>query len=187
MKRAITLLILALGCMQIGASKSNSPHRDESAQPPSWYVTDIGEQVVEDDGADGIVSADGMWYSTGSSKSDQLIAPIAVKILCSRTMNACRESDATIAMGILQPDWTEYAVSVWNRDRIVAEDANQGPCRISHRLVVDFKSRTVALTDFPSQVTSSACKYYRNAKSYILHGGQAMLIPTPTYDPLKER
>lgn len=187
MNRAIALLMLTFGCLQIGASKSDSPHKDEPVQPPSWFVTDLGEQVVDDDTDMGIVSAQGMWYSTSSAKSEQLIAPISVKILCSRTMNTCRESDATMAMGILQSDTTDYEVSLWDKDRIVAEDADEGPCRISHRLVIDFQSRTITLTDLPSQVTSADCKYYRNAKSYILHGGQAMLIPTPTYNPLKQK
>lgn len=154
----------------------------------SWYITDTGTKVVRFDfeSADGYLPIEGMWYSTSANKEKQLIAPIAVKIGCSKSVHLCREVDATIAMGILQPDTTDYEVSAWDEDHIVAEDSDEGPCKISHRLLVSFKSKTVTLTDLPSQVDTAACNSYRDANSYILHGGQVMLTQSVHYDPLEK-
>jgi hypothetical protein len=127
----------------------------------------------------------GMRLSDAQDK--QLIAPIVVNIKCSKSVALCREVDATVAMGILQPDTTDYAISIWNAERIVAEDSDEGPCKITHRLIVDFKSKTVTLTDLPSQVDTKECSSYRDANSYILHGGQVMILPSATYDPLKDK
>jgi hypothetical protein len=135
----------------------------------------------------GEISVDGMWYATSSIREKQLIAPIAVKIDCSRPIKICREIDATIAMGILQPDTTEYVISVWNGDQLIAEDSDEGKCNITHRLAMDFKSKTVTLTDLPSQVDTAECRMYKDANSYILHEGQVMLFPPASYAPLAIR
>jgi hypothetical protein len=189
MKSLFLLFLLSLIYGQADQNKANrletQPNAEQSNEAPDWYITDTGIEVVDGDGSGGYFLVEGMWYATSSIKDKQLTAPIAVKIACSRQVNICRESDATIAMGILQPDLTDYDVSVWNRQRIVAEDSDEGPCKISHRLVIDFKSKTVTLTDLPSQVQTTECKHYRDANSYILHGGQVMLVPTPRYNPLK--
>jgi hypothetical protein len=165
----------------------------QTAQPeyppaePSWYITDTGTKVVHFDGKDDYLPIHGMWYSTSAAKEKQLIAPIVVRIGCGKTVAICREVDATVAMGILQPDVIDYVISSWSVERIDAEDSDEGPCKITHRLVVDFKSKTVTLTDLPSQVDTTECKMYRDANSYILHGGQVMLFPPANYHPLEKK
>jgi hypothetical protein len=183
MKRYAVAVFLAVSACAL--AQTASPKGTPTG--PSWYVTDTGIKVVDDNGKDGEFLADGMWYATSSIRDKQLIAPIAVKIECGKSAATCREIDATIALGILHPDMTEYAISIWNTQRIVAENSNEGPCKITHRLVVDFKSKTVTLTDLPSQVDTSECKRYRDANSYILHGGQVMLVPPASYDPLASK
>ena len=184
MKRYAVAVFLAVSTCTVAQT---AQPKSEPKQP-YWYVTDTGTKVLYDgeDGKDGILLADGMWYATSSIRDKQLIAPISVKIQCGKSVGICREFDAT-AMGILQPDMTEYVVATWNSERIVAEDSEEGPCKISHRLVVDFKSKTVTLTDLPSQVGNAECKSYRDANSYILHGGQVMLFPLANYDPLAKK
>jgi hypothetical protein len=176
----VFLAVSALALAQTAQSKG-------TVIAPSWYITDTGIKVLDDDGKDGILLADGMWCATSSIRDKQLIAPIAVKIECGKSAATCREIDATIAFGILHPDMTEYAISIWNTQRIVAEDSNEGPCKITHRLIMDFKSKTVTLTDLPSQADTKECKMYRDANSYILHGGQVMLFPSASYDPLAQK
>lgn len=156
-------------------------------QHSAWYITDLGSKVIDIPESFGGISVDGMWYATSSIRDKQLIAPIAVKIDCSRPVKICREVDATVAMEILQPETTDYAISKWNRDQLIAEDTDEGKCDITHRLVMDFQSQTVTLTDLPSQVDSAECRMYKDANSYILHGGQVMLYPPATYDPLEKK
>jgi hypothetical protein len=183
MKRYVVTAFLAVSAF--AAAQTAQPKDTPSA--PYWYITDTGTKVLLDDGIDGAVFIDGMWYATSTIRDKQLIAPIVVRIECGKSAATCREIDATVAMGFLKPDMTEYAISVWDAERIVAEDADEGPCKITHRLVVSFKSKTVTLTDLPSQVDTKECNSYRDANSYILHGGQVMLFPPANYHPLEKK
>jgi hypothetical protein len=177
---AVFLIVSVCGFSQTTQSKNTS-------NVPSWYITDTGAKVVHFDGTADYISVDGMWYATSAIPNKQLIAPIVVKIECTKSAAVCREVDATVAMGILRPDTTDYAISTWTAERIAAEDSDEGACKISHRLVVDFKSKTVTLTDLPSQVDTPECKMYKDANSYILHSGQVMLFPWARYDPLAKK
>ena len=173
-----------LSSVQVAGQASTKP----APHPPSWYITDLGTKVVDsDDGPSGYVVVQGMWYATSSIKEKQLIAPISVRIWCDKDEGVCREIDATVAFGVLNPDLTDYAISAWTRQNIVAEDAAEGACKVTHRLVVDFQSKTVTLTDLPSQVDTKECHMLKDANSYILHGGQVMLYPWATYEPLEKK
>lgn len=140
---------------------------------PSWVKTEIPLNVSKIESI-GLVLAEGFWQSTDKSSDKQLISPIAVKIECSRDQNVCRESDATVLVGILQPSTSEFSISTWNHDGIVTDDADEGNCAIGHRLSIDFKSNSVIVTDYPKKVSGSDCKAFQNANSYALHGGQIM-------------
>jgi hypothetical protein len=180
-------LLSAIGCRQGSSKGSDMTVAHAAEQHPSWYITDLGTKVIDLPELFSGISVDGMWYATSSIRDKQLIAPIAVKIDCSRPVKICRENDATVAMGILRPDTTDYTISIWNRDQLIAEDTDDGKCKITHRVVMDFKSQTVTLTDLPSQIDSKECKLYQDANSYILHRGQVMLFPPATYDPLAKK
>lgn len=181
----ILVVVARFGLLPIPASGQSSAK--PASEAPSWYITDLGTEVVDSDRPSGYMYVQGMWYATSSIKEKQLIAPIAVKISCYKGGNTCREVDATVAMGILEPDLTDYAISAWTRRHIVAEDTDEGKCKITHRLVVDFQSKTVTVTDLPSQVDTKECQMYRDANSYILHGGQVMLYPWAVYDPRRKQ
>jgi hypothetical protein len=192
MERTMRNVYLSLLAVVAGFSFSPVPVSGQTStkpapDPPSWYITDLGTKVVDVNGPSGYVYVQGMWYATSSIEDKQLIAPIAVKISCDKDGNTCREMDATVAMGILEPDITDYVISTWTREHVVAEDTDERACKITHRLVVDLQSRTVTLTDLPSQVDTKECRMYRDANSYILHGGQVMLYPSATYEPLRKR
>jgi hypothetical protein len=120
----------------------------------------------------GWVSAKGFWQSTDPSSDKQLAEQIAAKIECSRDEKVCRESDATVFMGLVDPDSNEYAISSWTSSGIVADDTNEGPCAIGHRLSIDFKSNSVVVTDYPKKLGgSNDCAPFQTANSYSLHGG----------------
>jgi len=180
-------LLSAIGCRQVFSKTADTPAAHAAEQHSSWYITDIGTEVIDFPEVFGGISVDGMWYATSSIKDKQLLEPIAVKIDCSRPVKICREIDATTAMGILKPDTTDYAISTWNSDQLIAEDSNEGKCNVTHRLVMDFQSKTVTLTDLPSQVDTKECRMYRDANSYILHRGEVMLFPPADYDPLGKK
>lgn len=123
-------------------------------------------------GDDGTASADGFWVSTDTSKDNQLAEQIAVNITCSRAENVCRETDAVLFGGILQPQSEEYQISKWNRTGIIADDTDEGPCGIGHRLSINFPNNSVTVTDYPKKVGERAdCKPFQTANSYSLHGG----------------
>ena len=178
-------LMIVAGFYILPVSSGSQASTKAAPEAPSWYITDLGTKLVYPDQPNGYIYVKGMWYATNLVKEKQLIAPIAVKITCNKDRNNCQEIDATVAMGILQPDTTDYEISTWTREQIVAEDTDDGTCKITHRLVLNFQSKTVTVTDLPSQVDTKECKIYGDANSYILHGGQVMLYPWATYDPLK--
>lgn len=132
--------------------------------------------------------AQGFWQSTSASKDKQLVFPIAVKISCDRGEKICREVDAAVQLGILQPILLEYQISNWTDAGIVADDVDEGDCGIGHRLAIDFKSDSVTVTDYPKKLSGSAnCKPFQDANSYALHGGQIMLYPPAEWDPLAKK
>lgn len=132
--------------------------------------------------------AQGFWQSTSTSKDKQLVFPIAVKISCDRGEKVCREVDAAVQLGILEPILLEYEVSTWTGTGIVADDVDEGECGIGHRLAIDFKGNSVTVTDYPKKLSSTAnCKPFQDASSYALHGGQIMLYPPAAWDPLAKK
>lgn len=120
----------------------------------------------------GRASAEGFWVSTETSKDKQLIPQIAAEIVCTRSEKTCRENDAALFMGLLQPQSEEYEISTWNRTGIVADDTDEGPCAIGHRLSINFASNSVTVTDYPKKSGGGAdCKVFQTANAYSLHGG----------------
>lgn len=189
---AFVLILLCAAACAVFAPRFNKANQATSivhaaVESPSWYITDLGPKTIREDGSDGGVTVDGMWYATSSIKDKQLVDPIAVKIDCDRAVHICREFDATVSMGMLKPDSDDYKITSWTAKRILAVDADEGKCNVTHRLVMDFTSRTVTLTDLPSQVDTDECRRLRDANSYVLHKGGVMLYPPANYDPLAKR
>jgi hypothetical protein len=159
--------------------------RDVSAgffQPPKFtHTAEIPLTLSHYDGARwASAHATGYWQATDPSKDKQLASTIVAEINCSkdRDEQICRESDAALFMGLLQPQTEEFQVSSWTPNGIVADDDdNSSSCGIKHRLSIDFDSKSVIVTDYPTKVSSSEnCKGFQNANSYSLHGGSIALI-----------
>lgn len=136
-----------------------------------WSKSEIPLHVINDNRI-GWAEAEGFWQSTNASEGQQLAEQIAAKIECTRAESVCRESDAVVFMGTLEPDSHEYAISSWTSAGIVADDNDEGACAIGHRLTIAFKSNSVIETDYPKKVVSmEICKVSQNASSYALRGG----------------
>ena len=108
--------------------------------------------------------------------------PIAVTISCTESNMTCRESQASVVLGLLKADLVEYDISSWTENAVVAN--NKGDCGIGHRLSLDFKSNSVTVTDYQKRVLGGDCQPVQDANSYALHGGGLMLSPPPFWDPL---
>lgn len=150
-------------------------HNDE------WEKTDIPLTVTNNESL-GIVDTEGFWQSTDSSKDRQLFDQIVAKIECTRGERVCKETDAEVFGGMLQPNSHEYSISTWTRDGIMADDTDEGSCAIGHRLAINFQSNSVIVTDYPKKSGGNAlggavpCTALQNAYTYALHGG-GVLIP----------
>jgi hypothetical protein len=118
------------------------------------------------------VHAEGFWDATDSSKDRQLAELIAVKLDCNSSEKMCREQDAQLFGGLLQPDSVEYAISKWDGAGIVADGPEKGLCGIGQRLSINFASNSVIVTDYPTKDGGRAdCKPFQTANSYSLHAG----------------
>ncbi len=100
----------------------------------------------------GYVSAEGHWRPTDNAPDKQLVNKIAVKLRCEREQHVCREIDASLFMGVLTPDLTEYEISSWTDTGIVADASDDSECGIGNRLSIDFKANSVIVTDYPKKV-----------------------------------
>jgi hypothetical protein len=190
MKNTVALLtLLAL----VGLSYKIGRSRDETvvhaAEASKWAKVEIPRNVYHHESRAlpnaGIAGAEGFWQSTSASKDKQLVSPVAVKISCTRSDKTCTESEASVVFGVLKADLLEYDVTSWTEEGVVADDTDEGNCGIGHRLSLDFKSNSVTVTDYPKKVTSSDnCQAFQDANSYVLQGGNLVLDPPATWDPL---
>jgi hypothetical protein len=157
-------------------------HVAPASEVPKWYVTEIPLTVshYELPGYE-YASADGFWKSTSTSKDKQLMDVIAVKLSCVREEQKCREADASMFMGIMEAQLSDYDITSWTKDGIVADDSDK--CN-RHTLAIDFKANSVTVTDYPLKQSggNSVCKPLHDAYSYALHGGQLQLFPPPSSD-----
>jgi len=177
---ALALLAAAGLSLEFGRAQEGTVPAGEA---PKWAKVETPLKVYDDEHA-GYASAEGFWQSTSPSREKQLAFPVAVKIICTRSKMSCEELEASVViLGALSADLTEFAISRWTRDRIVAE-APEGDCAVGHRLSLDFRSNNVTVTDYPKRVLAGDCKPYQDTNSYLLHGGYLMLRPPPTWDPL---
>jgi hypothetical protein len=181
----LALLVLLVLAYSVGNLRSWSEvvHAD---QPPSsrWTKVEVPLTVRHEDRV-GLAYAQGYWQATSLSKDKQLLSPIAVKIECNKLDKSCRESEATVFLGVLQADLLEYDITSWTTNGIVADDTDEGNCGIGHRLSLDFKSNSVTVTDYPKKVTTDKnCQAFQDADSYTLRGGQLVLYPPAPWDPL---
>ena len=189
-KRIIPLavLLVVLGLHYDGAHSINQGVVTLAEEPPrpKWAKIEIPLRVSHYDNL-GLASAQGFWQSTSQSKDNQLLSPIAVKILCNNSEKTCKESEATVFLGVLQADLLEYEITNWTAEGIVADDTDEGACGIGHRLSLDFKANSVTVTDYPKKVsTGKNCQPFQDANSYSLRGGQLMLYPPAAWDPLEK-
>lgn len=193
----VFMLLLSVFSCNRGALRSESGNVAHAAEPQAakWFKNEIPLTVhVSVDpaiprigyGGHGSASANGFWQSTSTEKGKQLVWPIAVKIECDREAKVCRETDATVQLGFLQPDEVEYEISSWSEHGIVADDADECNRR---SLAIDFKTNSVTVTDYPIKKVQgdSDCKPLHEAYSYALHGGQLQLYPPAPWNPLGKR
>jgi hypothetical protein len=176
----LTLLSVAGLSYESGHLRNGTVQADET---PKWAKIGTPLKVFDHEDV-GYASTEGFWQSTSSTKDKQLVYPIAVKITCTRASMTCDESEASVViLGALSADLTEFDISSWTKDGIVA-DGPEGNCAIGHRLSLDFNSNSVTVTDYPKRVLDGDCMPFQDANSYALHGGYLMLRPPPTWDPL---
>jgi len=178
----LALLALMGISYKLGLSRNSEvAHAEEISR---WTKVEIPLNLSHEDRL-GLANAQGFWQSTSTSKDKQLAFPVAVKIECDMSERICRESQASVLLGVLQADLLEYDITSWTAEGVVADEADEGECGIGHRLSLDFKSNSVTVTDYPKRVTTNAnCKPFQDASSYSLHGGQLMLYPPAPWDPL---
>jgi hypothetical protein len=181
----LAALIAVSFITQHKGAEPNITYADERAK---WVKTEMPLTIYHHESRAlnaGYASAEGFWQSTSSSKDKQLVSPVAVKIECTRDDKTCKESEATVLLGVLKADLLEYTITSWTEDGIAADDNDEGSCGIGHRLSLDYKSNSVTVTDYPKKVTTSQdCKPFQDANSYSLRGGGLMLIPPAIWDPL---
>jgi hypothetical protein len=179
---AFLALLFLLGCSRgNGRADSNGVVHAAEAPPAKWVKNEIPLTVFRDEGRGyGSASARGFWQSTSADKGKQLAWPIAVKIECDREAKVCREADATVQLGLLEPELVEYEISSWNGSGILADDTEE--CN-RHSLAIDFKTNSVTVTDYPIKKGDSVCKPLHDANSYALHGGQLQLYPPAPWNP----
>jgi len=187
MKKLFGLLMLLciLGCNR-GSSRPASANVVQAAETPvpKWIKNEIPLTVFRHEVRGyGRASAEGFWQATSTEKDKQLVWPIAVKIECDREPKVCRETDAVVQLGLLQPESVDYEISSWTSTGILADDSDE--CN-RHSLTIDFKTNSVTVTDYPVKKVQgdSICKPLHEAYSYSLHGGQLQLYPPPAWDPL---
>jgi hypothetical protein len=144
---------------------------------PQWTETDIPLDIQNDSFGGGYVSAEGHWQSTDPDPSQGLFGQIAAKIICQRDQGTCEETDAQMMMGVLQPGTHTYQVSKWTKDGIIADDNDEGACKLGHRLSIDFGAHSIIVTDYPTSTSvTEFCKSFQTASSYALRGGDVMLM-----------
>jgi len=183
-KKAIpAALLLTVLCTLRSGTEVKVVRADDK---PKWTKAEIPLTVDHDDKL-GIATAEGFWQATSTESDRQLISPIAVKISCDRSEKICRESDATVLVGVLKADLLEYDVSSWNDKGVVADDNDAGKCGIAHRLSLDFKSNSVTVTDYPKKTsTDDECKGLQDANSFALRGGELVLYPPVGWGPVEK-
>lgn len=84
-------------------------------------------------------------------------------------------------------DVSEYEVTSWNNDRIVAKNDNDGICEVQHTLVItllkftnsdkNMRNASVTVTDVPTKLTGgldNSCSALQTA-TYELHGGRNVI------------
>jgi hypothetical protein len=142
---------------------------------PKWTKTEFPLKVFH---LNQFASAEGYWVSTDPSPDKQLVGQTAVKIECTQYDHVCRENDASMFIGVLEPGTQEYEISSWTDTGIEADEIGSGRCGIGHKLSIDFATNSVLVTDYPTKVDKSdsknpflSCKPFQNANSYVLHGG----------------
>jgi len=124
-------------------------------------------------------SAEGYWKAMDDSPGKQLVSNVAVKISCERDEGLCKESQASMFMGLVKPDLVEYKTSSWTAEGIVADndDDDLSNCPLRHRLTIDFKSNSVIVVDYPKTSSDKPeCKAVNSASSYTLQGGSMGIL-----------
>ncbi len=188
--RKILALLASLAvvglCYKIGRSRNDTVAY--AAETSKWTKVEIPLSVYHHESRarnSGYAGAEGFWQSTSPSKDKQLVFPVAVKISCTRYNENCTESEASVVFGVLKADLLKYEIMSWTEQGVVADDTDEGNCGIGHRLSLDFQSNSVTVTDYPKKVTSSEnCRPFQDANSYALQGGNLVLDPPATWDPL---
>jgi hypothetical protein len=144
--------------------------------PPKWIEAKSPLRITRDESI-GWVTADGYWEPIDPSPEKRLISKIAAKIDCTRSEGICREIDAEITVGALASDSSEYRISAWDDDGIVAEGEKDAACSIGNKLMIDFKANSISVIDYPKKIeTTDFCKAFQIVNSYTLRGGTYMLM-----------
>jgi hypothetical protein len=143
--------------------KSDAPLKIERSQP-------------------GYVRTDGYWLLLSSDPKNQIAWPTVVHLNCDRSEKTCIETYASVENGVLKVDSSEYRISRWDQNGVEADGLNEGLCDIGHRLVLDYKTNSVTLTDYPKHTsTNDLCKAVQQPNTYVLQGGKLSLNPAPEW------
>ncbi len=170
-------------CVQVEVDTS-SPNwsyalRDVSAgffQPPKLVHAETSLTISHDERF-GMAYTTGYWVATDSDPGKQLASTIVADIRCDKSEHVCRESDATLFIGLLQPQTQEFEITSWTSHGIVADDESNSTCGMNHRLSINFDAPSAVLTDYPNNVGDiKTCKSLQAANSYSLHGGSIAMV-----------
>lgn len=191
---AVTTIITAImfliaGCQTKPVSPSELVKQPQPAQAQSERaVWRISERPFTDlnfrascGGGNCIFYAKGMWKSSTGKPGSELSDPISVTINCDKGEKQCIEIEASVdRVGFLDSNQTEFRVSSWSEDQIVATVV-AGLCDIGQQLVIDLPGKTTILRIYPTKEPSSKpndpCAIFSDRNSYVLHGGHWQLQP----------
>lgn len=171
------LSFILIGCAGNVVAK---PDHD-STSDPVWQAVDAPLKdfhfTCTPNKVDCFFRGKGVWRSTSGPESE-LAWPTISSISCDKPRRVCSETYATVDdMGRLDVDATDFEVSLWTNDKIIASTV-VGLCDVGNQIIVDLSAKTVSRQTYPTQpLTNDLCKAFTRTNTYLLHGGGWTLQP----------
>jgi hypothetical protein len=170
----LIVLVLCLGMSVAGCKETD----------PAWRPLDKPQETfrlncVEPSGPDCFFVVKGFWRSTSANPKSELAWPTQSSINCDKFAKSCTETYAYVDdAGRLGSDSTEFKVSLWTHEQIIATTI-QGLCDIGNQLTVDVPNQTVMRRTYPTKVfTDGVCSgAFSETNTYVLRGGDWTLQP----------